>query len=124
MSALKSPRDRIRALTTIWCVKEAYVKAIGEGVGFGLDRIEVVFEYADGSHAEVKGVLVDGRDIQESGWSIGSGYLDGGGYRWICIYENPLSDKTDTPKPTLTPITLGWTEVVSRLSLTSGSEQT
>lgn len=120
MSAMTSPRDRIRALTTIWCVKEAYVKAIGEGVGFGLERIEVVFHEDKNSHAAVKSVLVDGRDIQESGWTVGSGYLDRGAYRWISIYEGLRPGGTDTP--TVEPTVVGWKEMTSRLSLASGTE--
>lgn len=109
ISAITSPGNRIRALTTVWCVKEAYVKAIGEGVGFGLEHIDVILDQS----GEVPGVLVDGLDIRESesGWTIKSGYLDAGTYRWVCIYEGPPDDTG-----IVTPMTVDWKEMISRFS--------
>lgn len=63
-------------VTRLWTTKEAYVKAIGEGLGFSLDRIEVVME--DGA---VRGISVDGRDVREDGWGWASG-TQSDGYCW------------------------------------------
>lgn len=106
------PNEKALALTTMWCVKEAYVKAIGEGVGFGLERVEVILDDLAG----IQSVLVDGTDIRESGWRLESGYLDGGQYRWVCIYE-PIP--SDSAPESLSPREISWEELTS--SITSGS---
>lgn len=77
-----SGRVKAKLLTTLWTVKEGYTKAIGEGIGFGLDRIAV--DLGDGS---VRGIRVDGRDIREDGWSWVVGSLDGGEYGYAVIWK-------------------------------------
>lgn len=73
-----SARDRSLRLTKLWSVKEAYTKAIGEGVTFGLERIEVeLLEGAD----KVERVKVDGRDVDERGWEWRVGDI-GEDYGW------------------------------------------
>lgn len=52
-------------LTTLWTLKEGYTKAIGEGVGFGLERINVVLDELKAVRVEV-----DGKDIDWK-WRIG-----------------------------------------------------
>lgn len=59
-----SLRDRSLRLTKLWSVKEAYTKAIGEGITFGLERIEVELSASAG---KVERVKVDGRDVDERG---------------------------------------------------------
>jgi phosphopantetheinyl transferase len=77
-----SARAKAERLTTIWCLKEAYVKAIGEGVGFGLQRIDVSLTN-DGA---LKSVKVDGTALEEAGWNVELGILEG--YVWACITES------------------------------------
>ncbi|GMK55740.1 hypothetical protein CspeluHIS016_0207960 [Cutaneotrichosporon spelunceum] len=86
--ALKRTRGRVKAklLSTLWTVKEGYTKAIGEGIGFGLDRIEV--DLGDGSVAAVR---VDGRDVREDGWRWAVGSLEGGAYGYAVIWRGEES---------------------------------
>ncbi|KAK4686616.1 4'-phosphopantetheinyl transferase, partial [Tremellales sp. Uapishka_1] len=55
--------ERAIRLTTLWTTKEAYVKAIGEGVAMGLQRINVRIK-----QRLVEAIEVDGRDLREDGW--------------------------------------------------------
>jgi len=86
-----SPREKTERLTKIWCLKEAYVKAIAEGVGFGLQRIDVSLT-DDGALRSVK---VDGKALEDDGWSVELGILEGG-YIWACITES--SEKMGEPR--------------------------
>ena len=61
--------ERSKRITTLWTYKECYTKAIGEGVGFGLDRIGLTL----GPSGEVDGVCVDGEDVRFQGWQYASG---------------------------------------------------
>jgi 4'-phosphopantetheinyl transferase len=65
------PRERAARLTTLWTIKEGYTKAIGHGVGFGLERIEVEL----GHMGEVWAVHVDGRPVGVEGWKVLSGMI-------------------------------------------------
>jgi 4'-phosphopantetheinyl transferase len=65
------PRERAARLTTLWTIKEGYTKAIGHGVGFGLERIEVEL----GHMGEVWAVHVDGRPVGVEGWKVFSGMI-------------------------------------------------
>ena len=75
LDAAVSDTVRAHLLMTLWTVKEAYVKAIGEGIGFGLDRIVLEFEPAgpDSNPTQslpaVNRVTVDGVDVSARGWS-------------------------------------------------------
>lgn len=64
-------RERARRLTTLWTIKEGYTKAIGTGIGFGLERIEVDL----GPSGGVQGVNVDGRLVALDGWRVKSGLM-------------------------------------------------
>jgi 4'-phosphopantetheinyl transferase len=85
-----SPSEKAERLTKIWCLKEAYVKAIGEGVGFGLQRIDVSLS-DDGVLEKVE---VDGKALEDNGWSVELGILEG--YVWACITES--SEKLGEPR--------------------------
>lgn len=61
-----------------WCVKEAFVKAIGSGVGFGLERIELHHTNWSDIH-----VTVDGVELEN--WRFGLHELDG--RHCVCIYS-------------------------------------
>lgn len=102
MAALSTRETKARALISLWCAKEAYVKALGEGVGFGLDRIEVNLD----DEAQVRSIRVDGLDVRNGGWTLGAGYLDGGEYRWVCLVE---AEPNATVGP---PTQITWNEVV------------
>lgn len=73
---------KAKLLTTLWTVKEGFTKATGDGISFGLDRIEV--ELGDGS---VAGVKVDGRDVRDDGWSWVVGSIDSGAYGYAVIWR-------------------------------------
>lgn len=102
---------KARALITIWCAKEAYVKALGEGVGFGLERIDVVI--SDQSPQVM--VKVDGHDIREAGWSVMDGYLEEKAYRWVCIAQVEPEDDLQRPRLRPEPISIRWTDMVADL---------
>ena len=65
-----SPYERSRRLTTFWTYKECFVKATGDGVGFGLERIALTL----GPNGEVDGVCVDGSDVRWDGWKHTAGF--------------------------------------------------
>jgi 4'-phosphopantetheinyl transferase len=90
MAVPLSPREKAERLTKIWCLKEAYVKAIGEGVGYGLQRIDVSLR-DDEVPVSVK---VDGKALEDDGWSVELGILEG--YVWACITES--SEKLGEPR--------------------------
>jgi 4'-phosphopantetheinyl transferase len=77
-----TPQQLRWVLTNLWTLKEGYTKAIGEGVGFGLERINVVLD-----ELEVVRVEVDGRDLVDDGWKwtlgrIGEGMESGYAVYW------------------------------------------
>jgi 4'-phosphopantetheinyl transferase len=86
-----SPKEKAERLTKIWCLKEAYVKAIGEGVGFGLQRIDVSLS----NNGVLEGVKVDGKVLEDNGWSVELGILEEG-YIWACITES--SERLGEPR--------------------------
>jgi 4'-phosphopantetheinyl transferase len=55
-AALESLPDELRQATflRLWCAKEAALKALGRGIGFGLDRVEFAID-ATGAVAPVAG---------------------------------------------------------------------
>ena len=67
------------------------MKAIAEGVGFGLQRIDVSLN-DDGA---LKGVKVDGKALEDDGWAVELGILEGE-YIWACITES--SDRLGEPR--------------------------
>lgn len=77
-----SGKVKAKLLTTLWTIKEGFTKATGDGISFGLDRIEV--DMGDGA---VAGVKVDGKDIRQEGWTWAVGSIDGGDYGWAVIWR-------------------------------------
>lgn len=69
------------------------MKAIGEGVGFGMERIEVDLN-EKGALVEVK---VDGVPLTETGWDVQVGRLDGE-YIWACVAESSERQSEIIPK--------------------------
>jgi len=73
-------------ITLLWTLKEGYVKAIGEGIGFGLDRISVDI---DVEAERATSISVDGRDITDDGWSWSNGWIGIGlnQYGWTVFWK-------------------------------------
>ena len=111
--AHKGPKHRIRALSTIWCAKEAYVKANGDGVGFGLERIEVFL--SDGMNIDA--VHVDGENITDHGWRTASGWLDDSACCWVYMCHTNGNYYNEVE-----PITLDWSRIISYVSTRFGEE--
>lgn len=98
-----SDEARARAVTILWTLKEGFVKATGEGIGWGLERISVDFSVnlnpSDDTHPTgsassarsvstpqitVKQVTVDGLDAADLGWYYRTGEVEGHGYAiWV-----------------------------------------
>ncbi|WVQ78969.1 hypothetical protein IAT38_001061 [Cryptococcus sp. DSM 104549] len=72
-------KERSRRLTRIWSLKESYTKAVGEGITFGLERIEVELEGP--GEGKVKAVKVDGKSLDDRGWEWRVGDV-GEDYGW------------------------------------------
>ncbi|KAL7425177.1 hypothetical protein Q5752_000865 [Cryptotrichosporon argae] len=70
-----------QALTTLWTLKEAYTKAIGTGISFGLSRIAV--DLGDG---RTRAVRVDGAELRELGWGWATGRLEGA--QWAVVWRD------------------------------------
>jgi phosphopantetheinyl transferase len=88
IASMLTSMEKAERLTKIWCVKEAYVKAIGEGVGYGLQRIDVSF----GDEGRLEGVKFDGKQLEDDGWTVALGILEDE-YIWVCVTES--SDRSD-----------------------------
>ena len=115
LAGLPSRAQKHSALMSIWCAKEAYVKAIGEGLGFELNRLEVeVNMEEEANRGGGVSIRVDGRNIATLGWSVLDGHLDkdGAAYRWICVVQVD-------PAGIRAPVDLqqiSWQDIVSELS--------
>ncbi|ORY34708.1 hypothetical protein BCR39DRAFT_556220 [Naematelia encephala] len=86
--------QRARRITTLWTLKEGYTKAIGQGILFGMERICVDLDDITG---EPKRVKVDGKDVEEDGWSWKVGKLgvqDEEQYGWA-VYWRPEDHNQD-----------------------------
>ncbi|WVW86881.1 hypothetical protein I302_108936 [Kwoniella bestiolae CBS 10118] len=68
--------ERNKRLMNLWTLKEGYTKAVGEGITFGLERIEVILD----DYGDVQGVKIDGKDSEEIGWEYRLGWV--GECRW------------------------------------------
>ena len=73
LATVTSEERRAEMVTTLWSLKEAYVKATGDGILFGMERIEVDLDVA----GVVRRVSVDGKDVKESGWDLAYGTIGG-----------------------------------------------
>ncbi|WWC73650.1 uncharacterized protein I206_107622 [Kwoniella pini CBS 10737] len=58
--------QRNEILMKFWTLKESFTKAIGEGITFGLERIEVLLK--NNNNNEIEKVKIDGKDSNEIGW--------------------------------------------------------
>jgi phosphopantetheinyl transferase len=91
LAGLTSEEDRAKMITLLWTVKEGYVKATGDGIVFGLERIAVEI-------AELKAstISVDGRNVLEIGWDWTNGWIgdDFEQYGWTAYWRNGVSRTT------------------------------
>ena len=69
------------------------MKAIGEGIGFGMERVEVDLD----EKGTLVGVIVDGIALTETGWDVQVGRLDGE-YIWACVAESSERQSEIIPK--------------------------
>lgn len=106
-------RDRARRITTLWTLKEGYTKAIGEGIGFGLERIKVDLD--EGGQA--RKVWVDGRDLRDEGWEWLCGPLGDGGYGWAAYWQGDVLE--DGPGVELVMNEVEWEEFLKHFEETS-----
>ena len=104
ISLVLDTRKRSEQLTTLWCVKEAYVKAIGEGIGFGMERVEVDLD----EKGTLVGVKVDGVPLKETGWNVQVGRLDEE-YIWASVAESSERQSEIIPK------TISHQEIINAL---------
>lgn len=84
-----TPEQRAELLATLWSFKEGYVKATGDGIGFGMERIGL--DLAPDRKAQA--VHVDGRDVSLDGWEWAygtEGRVENGGkrpYGWAVFWK-------------------------------------
>ncbi|CAM6017330.1 unnamed protein product [Sphagnum balticum] len=70
-----------------WCMKEAYIKAVGIGLGFELQRAE--FHYQDGNiWSNVAHVRIDA--VHKAKWQFFLHSLDD--KHWVCVAKGPPAD--------------------------------
>lgn len=70
-----TPDARDRAFISLWCAKEAVLKAVGEGLSFGLARLAFTRRSdADWALARVDPALGDARDWRLAGFDVAPGY--------------------------------------------------
>jgi 4'-phosphopantetheinyl transferase len=64
---LAVPRERrVKAFFDCWTRKEAFVKALGDGLSYRLDRFQVTLRPDEAAEF----VSIDGRPGSEAGWSL------------------------------------------------------
>jgi len=84
------------------------VKAIGEGIGFGMERVEVDLD----EKGILVGVKVDGVPLTETGWDVQVGRLDGE-YIWASVAES--SEKQSNRQSEIIPKTISHQEITDAL---------
>ena len=89
----------------IWAAKEAYVKALGEGVTFGLQRIDV---HVDNECLAT--IRVDGANIKDEHWTWSSGWLEHRQCAWVAVGRGQAIHQA------LTPEHLTWTDLCADLA--------
>ncbi|MCO5550975.1 hypothetical protein L7F22_006195 [Adiantum nelumboides] len=79
-----------------WCMKESYIKAIGIGLGFDLQRAE--FFFSDGNVWNDAACLrLDG--IERTDWCFHLSHLDE--HHWVCVAKGPPADAVESFKKSL-----------------------
>lgn len=90
------PRLLLHQFSRYWCLKESYIKAVGIGLGFELQRAEFYFE-DDNVWDDVAFLRLDG--VERSDWCFNFFCLDNN--HWACIARGPLADAVDSFRETL-----------------------
>jgi hypothetical protein len=89
-------------ITLLWTLKEGYVKATGDGIVFGMERIEVEL---DKHNCTVVSIKVDGVDVKQTGWRWSNGWI--GDYGWTVFWKG---DDIPTVDATIEQIT--WKDFI------------
>jgi hypothetical protein len=71
-----------------WCMKEAYIKAVGIGLGFELKRAEFHYVSEEDIHSSKAAVFIDG--VKRPEWNFRLHRL--GGDHWVSLICSRLSD--------------------------------
>jgi hypothetical protein len=95
LAGVTNPDHLAKLIALIWTFKEGFVKATGEGIGFGLERISLDIEPQSLSVASVK---VDGEDIKQDNWNWRSGWIsgdEGKEYGWVAYWQGPATQAAE-----------------------------
>ena len=84
------------------------MKAIGEGIGFGMERVEVDLD----EKGTLVGVIVDGIPLTETGCDVQVGRLDGE-FIWACVAES--SERQSNRQSEIIPKTISHQEIINAL---------
>eukprot|EP00252_Welwitschia_mirabilis_P022938 TRINITY_DN6360_c0_g1_i1.p1 TRINITY_DN6360_c0_g1~~TRINITY_DN6360_c0_g1_i1.p1 ORF type:complete len:316 (-),score=51.02 TRINITY_DN6360_c0_g1_i1:215-1162(-) len=79
-----SDSDILNQFYRYWCLKEAYIKAVGVGFGYKLDRLEFYFP-ENQNWSDVAYLRIDG--IHQEAWKFSLCQLDA--HHWVCIAKGP-----------------------------------
>jgi 4'-phosphopantetheinyl transferase len=82
----------------LWALKEAYVKATGDGIGFGLERLSFACDFGAELLPRTAELSVDGAQLPH--WRFALSYAeasdDGVGVRWIADALTSVSERART----------------------------
>lgn len=79
-----------------WCMKESYIKAVGVGLGFELQRAEFFFKDRN-VWSDFACLRLDGKE--RSDWCFHLFHLDNS--HWVCVAKGPPADAVESFKKTL-----------------------
>ncbi|WRT69743.1 uncharacterized protein IL334_006734 [Kwoniella shivajii] len=75
LSIPMSEDERCKRLMRMWTLKEGFTKAVGEGITFGLERIEVHLASTQQA-GDIEKVLIDGKNSVDIGWEYKIGQVE------------------------------------------------
>ncbi|KAL3694228.1 hypothetical protein R1sor_007879 [Riccia sorocarpa] len=84
----------------LWCLKEAYIKAVGIGLGFDLLRAEFYYPTGD-IWSDVAQVRIDSQE--DTNWVFSLHKLDD---HWVCVAKGPPGDAVESFRKTLKSVDL------------------
>ncbi|KAL2633491.1 hypothetical protein R1flu_004970 [Riccia fluitans] len=94
-SAGPAPGPLYEQFYRLWCLKEAYIKAVGIGLGFDLLRAEFFYPTGD-IWSDIAQLRIDSREKQK--WRFSLHKLDG---HSVCVAKGPPDDATESFRKTL-----------------------
>ncbi|KAG6542803.1 hypothetical protein Mapa_015707 [Marchantia paleacea] len=106
MSAGAEPVALFDQFYRLWCLKEAYIKAIGVGLGFDLLRAEFFHPSGD-IWSDVARVRIDSQEKED--WSFCLHKL--GDDHWACVAKGPPKDAVESYRKTLKRISFDCTSL-------------